>query len=194
VCSPNLDAPFSGTVKVAGQVFEFSSDPGCQSHRWGRRNPASWAWAHCSRFEGRRDVVLEAVGAHSWLGVVPIPTLTLLYLRTGDAEMAFNADISSVLKARSRYEMPTWAFTARNDEFRVAGAARVTVDRMVQATYEDPDGSIRHCANSGVADLALEVYRTSSGTPVHVQSLTALRTAHLEFGRIQVFSEIPVTM
>lgn len=193
LCSPNLHVPFTGTVKVGGEVFEFSAEPGCQTHRWGRRHPASWAWAHCAAFEGRDDAVLEAVGARSTLGIVPMPTLTFLYLRHRGEEMAFNSDVRSVLRARSRYEMPTWAFTARNERFRVVGAARVNVDRMVQVRYEDPDGTDRHCANSEVADLAIEIYRVSDGLPVHVGSLTALRTAHLEFGRVQSFMEMPIS-
>ena len=194
LCSPNLDVPFTGTVKLGEEVFEFDGDRGCQSHRWGRGHPASWAWAHCAVFEGRDDVVLEAVGARAAVGMLPLPPLTFLYLRYGDTEMALNRDIRSVLRAKSHYEMPTWAFTAHNESYRVVGAARVNLSRMVQVRYEEPDGTERYCANSEVGDLAIEIYRLSDGLPVHVDSLTALRTAHLEFGRKEPFSEMPVAL
>jgi hypothetical protein len=63
---------------------------------------------------------------------------------------------------------------------------------LIQVEYADPDGSQRFCANSEIADLALEVYeRTTTGWRHH-GSLTALRTAHVEFGRPHPFPELPV--
>jgi hypothetical protein len=191
VCSPNLSVPFTGVVKVDGDPLDFDSESGCQSHRWGRKHSLSWVWAHCSRFEGEEDVVLEGVSARTKMGFVPIPTMSLLYLRYRGEDIAFN-ELRWALRARSHYEMPTWAFTARTDKWKVVGAARAQVDRMVQVEYTDPDGSHRYCANTEIAGMAVEVYARSGSAWRHQDSLTALGTAHLEFGRKEPFVELPV--
>lgn len=193
VCAPNLSVPFTGTVKLEGQLYEFTGEVGQQGHRWGRAHAPSWAWAHCSDFGSGGDAVFEALGARSSIGPIPVPTMHLIYLRHDGEDMTFN-QFEWALRARGRYEMPTWAFSARNDYWRIAGAARTGVDRMVQVTYMDPDGSKRFCANSEVADLGIEIYRRSGAAWLHHASLTSLRKAHLEFGRRDSFVELPVSL
>jgi hypothetical protein len=119
--------------------------------------------------------------------------VTPLYLRYEGEEIVLN-DLRSAIGARSHVEMPTWAFTANNRDYKVTGAARADVGRLMQVTYDDPDGSLRHCANSEIADLALEVYKRRNGRWRHIRSLSALRTAHVEFGRPEPFEELPVLM
>jgi hypothetical protein len=193
VCCPNLAVPFTGTVSLDGELLAFDGDRGQQSHRWGRGNAETWAWAHCSSFDGGEDAVFEGLAARSSIGSIPAPTLTFLYLRHEEMELSFNR-LKWALRARSRYEMPTWAFTAHNDEWRIAGAGRSSIDRLIQVRYEDPDGTARHCANSEIADLAIEIYRKSRGEWLHAGSLTATRTANLEFGRRSVYPELPVSL
>lgn len=189
VCSPNLAAAFSGTVTIDGETLAFEDEPGCQSHRWGRRHPLTWAWAHCSDFvEG--DAVFEGVAAKAPIGPLR-PTTTFLYLGYKGIDLEFN-ELRWALLAKSRYALPTWAFTARTEDWKIVGAARGSIDDFVQVTYMDPDGSARYCANSEIGDLAIEVYRRSTNRWVHDGSLTSRGTAHLEFGGQQPFEELPV--
>ena len=193
VCSPNLDVPFTGRVEVDGRVLEFNGERGCQSHRWGRAHSQTWAWAHCSGFEEDPEALFEGVAARANLGPAPGPTMTFLYLRHQGRDLEFN-DLKWAIRARSRYEMPTWAFTARNDDFKIVGAARARPDKLYQVRYQDPDGSARYCANSEIADLAIELYAREGAGWVHKGSLTSLRGAHLEFGRVEPFSELPIVV
>ena len=190
VCSPNLSVPFTGTVSIDSHTLSFSGERGCQSHRWGRRHSQTWAWAHCSSFESG-DALFEGVAARTRFGPFQSPTITLLYLENAGERLVFT-EPKWALRARSRYEMPTWAFTAHNDAWRIAGAARSGIDRLVQVRYEDPDGSERYCANSEISDLAIEIYGKTSLGWKHARSLTALRSAHLEFGREALYPELPV--
>lgn len=193
VCSPNLSVPFFGSVRLGSEELTFDGEPGCQSHRWGRKHSGTWTWAHCSAFEDGVDAVFEGVAAQASIGPLPAPTTTFLYLRYDGQDLEFN-ELRWALRARSRYEMPTWAFTSRNEEWKIAGAARATIDRLVQVEYADPDGSPRYCANSEIADLAIEIYRKDGGLWRHQGSLTALRTAHLEFGRRDPFPELSLAL
>jgi hypothetical protein len=192
VCSPNLDTTFSGTIKLDGEAIDLEAEPGCQSHRWGRKHASTWAWAHCSQWDGDDAAVFEVVAAKAPLaGFVPGPTLTFAYLSLDGRDLAFN-ELRWVRRAKSSYEMPTFSFSARNDSWKVVGAGRAHPERLVQVVYTDPDSTLRHCANSEIADLALEVYRRDKGRWLHHRSLTSTRTAHLEFGRKEPFPELEV--
>lgn len=193
VCSPNLSVPFRGTVKAAGRILEFEGEPGTQSHRWGRAHSSTWAWSHCSSFDAKEHAVFEAVSAKAMVGPIPAPTLTFAYLQLDGEDLLFN-DLRWALRARTSYEMPTWAFSTHNDRWKVVGASRAAPRRLIQVAYRDPDGSPRHCANSEVADLALEVYERVEGSWLHRRSLTASATAHLEFGRREPFPELAVAL
>ncbi|MGH2701257.1 MAG: tocopherol cyclase family protein [Actinomycetota bacterium] len=191
LCAPNLSIPFTGTVSLDGETLEFERVRGSQSHRWGHAHAQSWAWAHCDSFESHPDAIFEGVAARARFGVVPVPTMTFTYLRYDGRDIEFNS-FRNALRAKSRYEMPAWAFSAHNDEFKIVGAARALPERMMQVLYEDPDGSTRCCANSEIADMGIELFRKERGVWRHIDSLTCLRTAHLEFGRMQPFVEVPV--
>jgi Tocopherol cyclase len=191
VCSPNLDVPFTGTVKLDGDLLEFESERGCQSHRWGRKHSLTWTWAHCSGFEQQPDALFEGLAAKTSLGPVPTPTSTFVFLRYDGKNIAFN-DLKWALRAKSTYELPTWAFSARTDKWKIAGAARANPEKMFQVTYTDPDGSPRFCANSEIADLAIEIYERSGSAWKPHGSLSSIGNAHLEFGREVPFSEVPV--
>jgi hypothetical protein len=189
VCAPNLDIGVTGSLTIDGYTMEFSGDPAQQGHRWGRRHPETWAWAHCSVWDGEDSAVFEAVAAKTSVGILPAPTSTLVYLKLDDEDLAFT-DLKAALTSRSRYEMPTWAFTAKNDTYKIAGAARMTVRHAIQVRYVDPAGAERFCVNSEVADVAIEIYRRETMGWVHHRSLTSTRFGHLEFGRTRPFQEL----
>ncbi|MGH2750496.1 MAG: tocopherol cyclase family protein [Actinomycetota bacterium] len=191
VCTPNLSVPFTGFIVLDGEELDFERVRGTQGHRWGRAHSQSWAWAHCDSFEGHPDAIFEGVAARARLAGLPVPTMTMTYLRYDGRDIEFNS-LKNTLRAKSRYEMPAWAFSAHNDEFKIVGAARALPERMVQVTYEDPDGSRRFCVNSEIADMGIELFRREQGRWRHIDSLTCLRTAHLEFGRKEPFVEVPI--
>lgn len=184
LCSPNLSVPFSGTVAVDGETFTYDREPGCQTHRWGRRHSHSWAWAHCSEWDDGADAVFEAVAAKAapWL-----PALSFPYLRYGGEDLVFTAT-----RSRGRYELPVWTFSASNERWRVSGAARLAFDRSVQVRYDDPDGGTRHCVNSEIADLAIEVYERRDWGWERRGVLRSTGGAHFELGRPTAHPALPV--
>lgn len=184
LCSPNLSVPFTGTVELDGETIEYDGDPGCQSHRWGRRHSKSWAWAHCSSWDGGEDAVFEGVAAKPapWL-----PALTFPYLRYRGEDVRFD-----FLRAHSRFEVPAWTFTATGERWRITGAAGLHPQRAVQVRYSDPDGGERHCLNSEIADLAMELYERSGRTWRHHATLRSTGAAHFELGREAPFPQVPV--
>ena len=188
VCSPNLAVPFTGSVDLDGERIPLDGEPGSQSHRWGRAHSHAWSWAHCSEWEESADAVFEGLVARP---ARRAPASTLLYLRYRGEDLAFNGLVSS-FRSKSRFDFPTWAFSAQSKRFKVVGAARTRLARTIQVRYDDPDGGKRYCANSEIADLGLEVYERGASGWRHSGSLTAMGTAHLEFGRPEPFAELPV--
>ena len=89
--------------------------------------------------------------------------------------MTFN-QFEWALRARGRYEMPTWAFTAHNDSWKIAGAGRAAPDKLVQVTYTDPGELIvktrRHCES--LAELTPD--EAASLGPVLHSAVRALET------------------
>ncbi|HEX2293771.1 MAG TPA: hypothetical protein VHN37_00500 [Actinomycetota bacterium] len=187
VCSPNLDVPFSGTVTVDGEVVEYEGEPGQQSHRWGRRHPQSWAWLHCASWDGPTDAVVEAVTARAARG---LPALTFPYMTYRAEDVVFPAWF-----VHGRVELPAWSFTASHAEWRIVATARLPLDRSVQVRYDDPGGGTRYCANSEVADLTIDVFRSvpfPRRSWRYVETLVSTGGAHFEIGRPEPFPELPV--
>lgn len=190
VCSPNLSVPFSGVVKLGDRTVDVEGAHGCQSHRWGRRHSQSWTWAHCSSWTDGEGL-FEGVAAQATLGPVTAPKSTFLYLEFEGERISFN-DLKWALRARSTYELPEWSFQAHTDRWKISGTAIAHVEKMVQVTYEDPDGSKRYCANSEVSDLTIQVLTKAGRTWKPRGVLVSNGTAHLEFGRHEAFGDLPV--
>ena len=190
VCSPNLSVPFSGEVEVGRKKLTFNGEHGCQSHRWGRSHSESWTWAHCRFDDGS---VFEGVAARARLGPIPAPTSTFVYLNHDGRDLEFNT-LRCALRARSKYELPEWTFTARCGDRRLVGAALVDPHRIYQVTYVDPDGSKRYCANSEIADMSLKLFRKSAGSWVLEDRLSSAGRAHVEFGRRRPWPELEITV
>lgn len=184
VCSPNLGVPFSGTVELDGEIVRFEGERGAQSHRWGRRHSRSWAWVHCSSWEDGEDAVFEGLGARA---ASFAPPFTSLYLRYRGEDLTF-----SHLRSRSYSDFPVWAFAARSDRWKISGAARLRPQRAVQVRYADPDGGARHCVNSEIAEVALQISRRAGEGWRHAGTLTSNGLAHFELGRPERFAELPV--
>lgn len=190
VCSPNLSVPFTGEVNVDGDVLNFTGDHGCQSHRWGRSHSESWTWAHCLFPD--KNAVFEGLAAKARIGPLPAPTSTLVFLKYGDEDIAFN-EMRWALRAKSTYGPPTWTFTARTDRWKLTGTAELNPERSVQVTYTDPDGSNRYCCNSEVADMALQLFARNGRTWSLESGLVADGNAHLEFGAREPFASVLVS-
>lgn len=186
VCSPNLDVPFSGTVELDGEVVEFDAEPGQQSHRWGRRHPYSWAWVHCASWDDPTDAVFESVIARA---ARALPALSFPFLTYCGLDTVFSTPFSY-----GRAKFPVLRFTGQSGELYIRGTATLPLDRSVQLRYSDPEGGVRHCVNSEVADLSIDVYRrTWRGREVyHVETLVSTGGAHFEIGRPGPFPELPV--
>jgi hypothetical protein len=171
-----LESPHQGTAGGAAYGrsirLELDASPGTFAHLWGRKHTERWAWGHCNAFERRSDCSLDAVA--TWLKGLPV---TSVFLRYRGRDYCLNA-MPALFATRSQVRFPQWSFTGRAGGLKFVGTFRALQARMLQVTYEDPDGEKSYCANTEIADFTLEIWRGRHCVDV----LVAEGTAHLEFG------------
>jgi hypothetical protein len=181
VLSPNVDVPVRGTIEVDGKEIVFDGEPGGQTHLWGRKHAHAWAWGHCTAFEGRRGVALETLTVRLKRRGLVLPPLTVATLWLDGEELRFTSPENLVL-SRGRFGTARYEFEASGRDARLRGELTCRPEDMVLTPYEDPDGEPSFCANTGVGDLRLTVWRRSGwlGRWREQVALRADRTANFE--------------
>lgn len=185
----NSDARLRGVVKVDGRRAAITREPGGQTHLWGTKHAERWVWGHCNAFEGRDDCALDAVATFLSSRTCSRRPFTAVFVRYGGSDYCLNA-LPQVLRNRSEIDFPEWRFQGSARGLRFVGSFRSARERMVQVTYDDPDGERSYCANTEIGDLVLEIWRGR-----HLSDrLHASGTAHLEFGDRQPLGGVRATV
>lgn len=180
VCSPNLDARFSGRITVDGRDILLEDEPGCQSHLWGRKHADDWVWVHSNAFEKHPGTVFEGLAARPRRAGRMLPPLQSLYLRHRGEEHRF-VRLRLAEQWQHKLGMGYWSFSAMNTRVYIEGAAQCRLRDMLQVEYSDPDGEPLYCINSEVANLRIRLFRRTRGVRWrHVETIKAYATAHLE--------------
>lgn len=181
VLSPSADAVVTGHVTVDGERIELRAAPFGQTHLWGRRHAVSWAWAHCNGFADHPGAVLECLTARIRKAGRVTPPLTAITLWLDGRAHRFNR-LLHTLRNRAQLATGLYRFAAQSRTHRLEGELHCRPEDMVLARYEDPDGALRHCANTEVADLRLTLFERRGGRFVERAHLLAPRRGHFEIG------------
>ncbi|MCI0490821.1 MAG: hypothetical protein L0229_29870 [Blastocatellia bacterium] len=188
ICSPNLDARFSGRVVIDGREIILDEEPGCQSHLWGRKQVDEWVWVHSNAFEKNPGTVFEGLAARqrhfsgrfASLNNRLMPPLQSLYLRHAGEEHRF-IRMRMAEQWERRLGIGYWTFSAMNPHIRIDGTAQCRMRDMLQVEYTDPDGERLYCINSEIAHLKIRLFRRVRGLRWrYVETIKAHATAHLE--------------
>ncbi|HXG93806.1 MAG TPA: tocopherol cyclase family protein [Blastocatellia bacterium] len=180
VCSPNLDARFSGTIEVDGREMILEDEPGCQSHLWGRKHVDEWVWVHSNAFESHTGTVFEGLAARPRRMGKTLPPIYSLMLRHRGEEHRF-IRLRFAEQWKRHLGMGYWSFSAMNTRLYIEGVAQCRLRDMIQARYCDPDGEPLYCINSEVANLKIRLFRRVHAIRWrHVETIQSRATAHLE--------------
>jgi Tocopherol cyclase len=180
VCSPNLDARYSGTVICDGQEFLLEDEPGCQSHLWGRKHVNEWVWVHSNAFENHPGTVFEGLAARTRRAGRTFPPIQSLYLRHRGAEHRF-VRMRLAEQWQRKLGIGYWSFSAMNRNIYLEGTAQCRLRDMLQVEYTDPDGERLYCINSEVASMKIRLFRRAHGLKWrHIETIKASNTTHLE--------------
>ena len=180
VCSPNIDAQFSGQIVIDGREIILDEEPGCQSHLWGRKQVDEWVWVHSNAFEKNPGTVFEGLAARQRRFNRLMPPLQSLYLRHGGREHRFTR-MRMAEQWERRLGIGYWTFSAMNPNLRIDGTAQCRMRDMLQVEYTDPDGERLYCINSEIAHLKIRLFKRVRGLRWrYVETIKAHATAHLE--------------
>lgn len=179
---PNLDAHFTGTIKLDGETLELRGDPGCQTHLWGSKHAERWAWAHCNGFREDPGAVFEGLCVQVKRLGLSLPPLNLLHLRFRGRDYNFT-DVHTALRCGGSFETGLWRFHAVSGRTLFRGEISCRPEDMVCAEYFDPDGERAYCHNSEVGDAAIRMYTRPNPLASwrHVDTITSIATTHAEF-------------
>lgn len=190
VNSAHLALEIDGTIKVAGKAVKLAKAPGEQSHTWGKKHAAAWAWAHCNAFAEDKDAVFEGVSARvSKLGML-LPPATPIYLRAFGQEHFLNGAFS-IWSHDSDFELGKWELEAEGPDVLVQGVVEAPPERFVSVEYRDPDGRPVYCNNSCLASMKLEIYERRGARWELAKTLTSDGTTAFEIAGRERDGRVP---
>lgn len=157
---PTPRTKFTGTISIAGRVYELENAPGCQGHFGTPGLGKGWTWAHATEFAegpGFAEAVSPSPGRVASVGVAwggrVWPGNTLGALAGGRLE---GADWKRTFRAETSEGPVTW-------EVEASPAQAIGVE------YADPSGQRLYCYNTLLASSVLRCGDNvlhSSGTTV----------------------------
>ncbi len=151
-------ASYGGTLRVDGEEHAIDGWVGSQNHNWGEKHTDRYAWGQVAGFDDAPDAFLEVGTAQVKLGPVTTPPLTVLVLRLGDEELAFNT-IGRAARASGEYDWFQWRFRAGDERTRIEGTIAAAASDFVGLPYMNPPGGTKTCLNSKIARCDLTVRR-----------------------------------
>lgn len=181
VQSPNVRVLVDGELFVDGQRIELNQVVMGQTHLWGKKHAASWAWGRCAEFAEAPDAWLEALSVRLVRGGVQLPPLTLVSLGIDGEVLHFNQFRHTALN-RSTWRIGHFAMTAVGASAKLTCALTAEPTQLLTAPYHDPDGTAVYCANTEVGDAKVTLWRRAGLGWGNPRELTGLGRAHFETG------------
>lgn len=144
----------TGTIEVAGRACRLDRAPGGQQHTWGTSHALEWNWG----FASGPDFWLDGATSRIRTRFGSTLTGTALGARAGGESFMFNG-LLQVLRNRGRIAADSWVAGAQLGERRLEVAIRPRRQDLIGVTYADPQGGVRYCYHTEVADLTLRLSR-----------------------------------
>ncbi len=180
VQSPNVDVPITGTLVIDGARVALAGARGGQTHLWGVKHAAAWAWGHCNAFDDRPGAALEVLHARLRRRGVNLPPLTVAVLRLPGEDLAFNRFDQALWSGPAELGTGRFKFRAGGLVARLEGELSCAPADLIRAHYHDPDGEERWNHFTAIGDLRLTLSRRVRGRWQVTEQLTAPRRAAFE--------------
>jgi hypothetical protein len=189
---PHPDLEIAGSVRFPGRELRLEGVRGGQSHLWGSKHAARWAWAHCNDFETpdgepRPDTFVDGVSVFVPRLGRQIGPNTPLVGRFGGQDFRSIGPLQ-VTRNRSRFELTGWRVEARDGGRRVVAEVEAPREQLAGVTYHDPDGDLAYCYNGETASMRLEVWEGER----RLEELVAPGRAHFEYAQREPVPDLPL--
>jgi hypothetical protein len=160
---PHPDLELEGTVSFPGRELRLAGSRGGQSHLWGSKHAARWAWTHCNDFESLQGKPQPGTFFEGVSVIVPrlgreLGPNTPIVGRFGGEDFSSTGPLQ-VTRADSRFGPTGWQVEARGGDRRVVADVDADREQLVGVTYHDPDGDKAYCYNSETATMRVRVWR-----------------------------------
>jgi hypothetical protein len=176
VITPNPRVPLRGAVVVDGETLALGGSWLGQSHVFGTKHLYTWAWAHCAELDGAESALLELIATRLYRRGVLLPVTCMLVLELDGQRHHLN-QFRHFVRNRASWHTGRISFSAWSRSLRLEGELACAPEALVQAEYEDPDGTRLYCANTEIGDARITV--TQDGRKRHLE---AHGRAHFETG------------
>lgn len=177
ILAPHPASRFSGAISVNDQHLVVHDAPGTLGHNWGAEHAWSYAWAHCSAFDGfGDDTFFEGFSTRLKLGGWVSPVLSVAHLSLDGHRYAFNR-LRSMVSRPVSIGLQRWQFRLAGAGHTLAGEFDAPRDDFICLHYGNPDGSTAYCLNSKLASGELRLLDHRDRV---IARLTTARQAALE--------------
>jgi hypothetical protein len=181
------DVAIDGQLRIGERSVDLAGARGGQTHLWGSKHAATWAWARCSDFrteagESVPDTFVDGVSARVRRFRREVGPSTLLVGRVAGQDLRSTA----LLSRHTAFGPGGWRFEAAAGSRKLIGEVQADARLLAGVTYHDPDGEPAYCYNSEVASMRLEVQER--GKPG--LTLVGDGVAHFEHGLRQPLANV----
>jgi hypothetical protein len=171
------DLRFTGTFRLDNEEVRFTDAPGMLGHHAGVAPGHSWVWGQSNIFVDEQgnpaEFIFEGLSARARLGgFLPSPKVTSFFFFHKGKSHAFNS-LRDAFRVQSVHTLNEWRFHAEHGPISFRGRASAEHRDFAGVTYEDTNGSLLYCANSGLSDLEVHVYKSGKLDSAYYSNGTA---------------------
>jgi hypothetical protein len=156
--TPCAAALFDGHIVVDGERWDLSAWPGMRGHNWGPGHAEHYAWGHALFLDadGAPHALVEGVSARLRMGGRLTPWLSALIVRRGEREFRFDR-IVDLWRQRPSVGDLDWTLRIRGRDGEAVLSMAAEAPEIACLGYGNPDGALRYCLNSKLAEVRLRV-------------------------------------
>ncbi len=174
--TPCAAAMLDGHLVVDGERWNISSWPGMRGHNWGPGHAEHYAWGHALFLdaEGQPHALMEGVSARLRMAGRLTPWLSGLVIRRGGRAYRFDR-IVDLWRQRPSVGDLDWTLRIRGSDGEALLSMSAEASEVACLGYGNPDGALRYCLNSKLAEVRLRVNpRDEDGFECHSPHCGAL--------------------
>ncbi len=156
--TPSAAAWFDGSLTVDGERWSIDRWPGMRGHNWGPAHAEHYAWGHALFLDGdgAPHALAEGVSARLRMGGRLTPWISGLIVRRGEREYRFDR-IVDLWRQRPSVGDLDWTLRIRGRDGDALVSMAAEADEIACLGYGNPDGALRYCLNSKLAEVRLRV-------------------------------------
>lgn len=171
--APQCGCRLSGSFNVNGRIIELNNVKGLVAHFWGTKHVATWAWANCLNFNEDPNFYFDGVSARMRLGSYFTPAMTCLFFYWEDKLYACNNLLSAFVSNKSQYDLSSWQFSAKKDDYQFSGKITSVPEKMLLWQTNEEDDNQKKVHLTFCADITIDIAKRTRSGWKKIKTMTA---------------------